>query len=657
MPKNWTIVSLEKLGEDKYYAIGDGDHGQIKPSDYTDSGVPYIRVGDLDWGFFKEDKLVYISEDIHNKNLKSELLPGDILIAKTGATIGKCCIVPNNIKKANTTSSVGKVSINKDLTSSKWILYYFLSPDFFKLMWSHSHRTAQPGFNIIDIKNFPVPLPPLSEQNRIISKLDALFAQFEIIKSSMAAVPLLLKDFRQQVLTQAVTGKLTNCKVEEKRLGDFLIDVKYGTSMKSEYEIDGTPIFRIPNISDGEINDADLKFSKLDEKEYNQLKLVEGDVLIIRSNGSVSLVGRSAIIRKKHIGYSYAGYLIRLRCGLDLNSEFLNYTLKSDFLRTQIVNTSHSSSGVNNINSQEIKDLKIYWTKPKEQKEIVSRVESLFAKADAIEKQYESLKAKIDNLPQVLLHKAFKGELTEQLESDGDAEELLKEIEALKSTTGKTKKGGKVVKGYEEKEEVLKIVAEPKEELQPKVLKLKPTNTEIYKRTLLAAEIVYQLKDTNTLGHLKLQKMLYLCQEIGSMNLPMNFLKQAMGPYDNQLARSLDKQFVIKKWFEYQREAPLKYKPLENCGKHKEDFEKYFENEIEQINYLIKKFTKFTSNQIEAVATLYACWKEAIDKKEMITDKLIIRKFYQWSKEKEKFREENLFKALDWMRRNGVEPK
>lgn len=220
-----------------------------------------------------------------------------------------------------------------------------------------------------------------------------------------------------------------------------------------------------------------------------------------------------------------------------------------------------------------------------------------------------------------------------------------------------------------EVEEELRMVAEPntiyqKEEKKivekvkkVKVLPIKLNPVDVYKRTLLAAEIVFQLKDTHTLGHLKLQKMLYLCQEIENMSLPMNFLKQAMGPYDNQLARSLDKQFLEKKWFTYQKGEPLKYKPLENCGKHKEDFQKYFETEAEQINYLINKFKKFTSNQIEAVATLYACWKEAIEKKELITDKLIITKFYQWSKEKEKFREDNLIKALDWMRRNSIEPK
>ena len=81
-----------------------------------------------------------------------------------------------------------------------------------------------------------------------------------------------------------------------------------------------------------------------------------------------------------------------------------------------------------------------------EQQEIVSRVESLFAKADAIEKQYETLKAKIESLPQAILHKAFKGELTEQLDSDGDARELLKEIKSLLAEQSNIKKKGKKVK-------------------------------------------------------------------------------------------------------------------------------------------------------------------------------------------------------------------
>jgi type I restriction enzyme S subunit len=253
------------------------------------------------------------------------------------------------------------------------------------------------------------------------------------------------------------------------------------------------------------------------------------------------------------------------------------------------------------------------------------------------------------------------------LEKKVKLEEENQELASLRDWLLPMLMNGQVTVGNVQKE--LDMVAEPvaiyektEKKIIEKVKKAKPTAiklnpVDVYKRTLLAAEIVFQLKDTYTLGHLKLQKMLFLCQELENMALPMNFLKQAMGPYDNQLARSLDKQFVEKKWFEYQKEASLKFKPLENCGKHRGDFNKYFEDQLEGINYLIKKFTIFTSTQIEAVATLYACWKEAIENKELINDKLIITKFYNWSREKEKFKEENLVKALAWMRKNGIEPK
>jgi type I restriction enzyme S subunit len=78
-----------------------------------------------------------------------------------------------------------------------------------------------------------------------------------------------------------------------------------------------------------------------------------------------------------------------------------------------------------------------------EQIEIVKRVENLFAKADTIEAAYQNLKQQIDTLPQAILAKAFKGELVEQLPTDGDAKDLLKEIAALRASLEKEKKSKK----------------------------------------------------------------------------------------------------------------------------------------------------------------------------------------------------------------------
>ena len=72
---------------------------------------------------------------------------------------------------------------------------------------------------------------------------------------------------------------------------------------------------------------------------------------------------------------------------------------------------------------------------------------------------------------------------------------------------------------------------------------------------------------------------------------------------------------------------------------------------------MITTFRKYKSQDIEAVVTLYACWKEAIENKELINLELILKKFYSWSKEKEKFNPDDLKKHLNWMKNNGIYPR
>lgn len=189
-----------------------------------------------------------------------------------------------------------------------------------------------------------------------------------------------------------------------------------------------------------------------------------------------------------------------------------------------------------------------------------------------------------------------------------------------------------------------------------KIIPLEPTNVDYYRRTVLAAEIVYELHKEMAFGHLKLQKLIYLAQRVENIALPVNLLKQAMGPYDNQMMRSIDKQLKVKKWFEFHPTEKLKYKPLENAGQHKNDFQKYYSAQQEKIYWLIEIFRKTKSPTIEIIATLFACWEELNTENKIVSDDNLLEKFYGWSEFKEKYLKEEVIKQKEWMIENALIP-
>lgn len=269
-----------------------------------------------------------------------------------------------------------------------------------------------------NMRKLPVSLAPLVEQKIIAEKLDTLLAQVDSTKARLEQIPQILRRFRQAVLAAAVSGKLVNNnnhKAVLTTLGHIAEDIRYGTSKKCSESEGHTPVLRIPNIGPGYIINNNLKYANFDSKELSALTLKEGDLLLIRSNGSVDLVGKVAVISENDTQYLYAGYLIRVKLRLEKAvPKYISYCLQSPQLRQIIENIARSTSGVNNINSKELASLELPLPSISEQHEIVRRVEQLFAYADTIEKQVNNALARVNNLTQSILAKAFRGELTAQ---------------------------------------------------------------------------------------------------------------------------------------------------------------------------------------------------------------------------------------------------
>jgi len=175
-----------------------------------------------------------------------------------------------------------------------------------------------------------------------------------------------------------------------------------------------------------------------------------------------------------------------------------------------------------------------------------------------------------------------------------------------------------------------------------------------FKRLVLAAEIVSQLHAEPTFGHVKFQKLVFLCEQSASIKLDHLYQKQAAGPYDRRFMHTIDLQLEKQKWFKAEHETcdgfnRFKYIPLENHEKYKQYYSRYFSSSDIKIQWIINFFRKEKTNYVELIATLFACWLEIINKDEPFSKDLIISKFYSWSKEKCKFSPSQVDSAINWM--------
>jgi type I restriction enzyme S subunit len=191
-------------------------------------------------------------------------------------------------------------------------------------------------------------------------------------------------------------------------LGQVAFGFRYGTSVKCSYERTGEPVLRIPNIDNGRISVEDLKFGPLAKREADELRLQLGDILMVRSNGSLNLVGRPALVDATAVGYCYAGYLVRVRTSiLHLDTRYLLLALSSTHIRDQIEIPIRTTVGLKNVNATELSSLTIPLPPLAEQHRIVAKVDELMVLCNRLEAQLTTAQNETGRLLESVLHHAL----------------------------------------------------------------------------------------------------------------------------------------------------------------------------------------------------------------------------------------------------------
>ena len=420
IPLEWNQVNLDEIVKDGKFSIVDGPFGtQLHSSEYVDKGIPVIRVFDIKKnGSFSSDDLVYITEKKFSDLIRSAIYPGDILLAKTGATIGKVCIFPKDIEKGLLASSVAKISLDLKKCDNKFGFYYLYSERGQKQILRNATGSTRLSINLTPIGKVKIILPTFKEQQKIssiLSNLDNMISNNqEIIEHTIK----FKKGLIQSLLTKGINhtkfkkikwifGKEIEIpetwKYEIVKKGCEKLSVGFVGTCDPFYTNDnGIPMLRTTNIKEGKIDLSNLKYVTKEFHEKNKKSQVKENDLLISRHGE----NGEACLAKGLDEANCLNIVILKPKPKEFIPEFFEIAFNSAIVRNQIRRTTAGAvQGV--VNTSEIGKVKIVIPPLKEQRKISSIILNVETQ---IQKEIEH-KSYLENLKKGLMQNLLTGKI------------------------------------------------------------------------------------------------------------------------------------------------------------------------------------------------------------------------------------------------------
>ena len=346
IPQHWNTAKLKYLTK----KVGSGVTPTGGSAVYINDGVALIRSQNVHFDGLRLDDVAYISEEIHDEMKASRVYPGDVLLNITGASIGRCCVVPKNLVEANVNQHVCVVRPNTQIKAE--FLNAFLSSDKGQQQISLGERgISRQGLNFEQLNSFDVIVPPLNEQQIIVDYLDHKTAVLDTLIAQKQHLIELLQEERTAVIGTAVTQGLDSHALRKSSgipwLGDIpthwevgkfkhAIDFQEGPGiLAKDFREDGIPLLRIGNVQEEKVDLDGCNY--LDEeqvaKQWNHFRLKERDLLISCSatTGIVSEIGENAVGAIPYTG------LIRLRPAIEnIDRYFIKWLVSANIFFVQI---------------------------------------------------------------------------------------------------------------------------------------------------------------------------------------------------------------------------------------------------------------------------------------------------------------------------------
>ena len=447
----WEVKPLADLAEAIQY-------GYTAKAKSNSDGIRYLRITDIQDDHVDWDTVP--SCDVGDTESEKYLLSaGDLVFARTGATVGKSFLLRGTVPRAVFASYLIRVKLRSHI-DPRYVAYFFQSPAYWNQIAESSAGIGQPNVNGTKLAQIRVPVAPQKQQREIVAELEKQFSRLDEAVANLQRVKANLKRYKASVLKDAVEGRLVPTEgelarregrsfetgeqllqriLEERRnnwngRGKFkkpdapvtmglselpsgwvwasveqLADVISGLTKNPSRETLPLklPYLRVANVYANELRLDDMAEIGVADNELQKLLVLKNDLLVVEGNGSPDQIGRVAKWDGSIAPCVHQNHLIKVRAVVAKPDWMLNWLI-SPGGRKQIELVSSSTTGLHTLSSGKVGRLPIPLPPVAEQKRIVLEIDRRLSLIRGVESEVDANLKRAQALRQSTLSSAFQ---------------------------------------------------------------------------------------------------------------------------------------------------------------------------------------------------------------------------------------------------------
>lgn len=408
IPESWVWATVNDISKSILYGVSESakSEGKYKLLRITD-----IQDNQVDW------RTVPCTDFDENKVSSYILRDGDIVFARTGATVGKSYLIKGLNQKAIYASYLIRVQ-TFDMILPEYVKLFFESGYYWEQIELSSVGIGQPNVNGTILGNLDIPLPPFAEQSRIVTEMEKWLSLIDIIEKGKVNLQEAIKQAKSKILDLAIHGKLVPQDAKDEPAIELLkrINPNFTSCDNGHYpnlperwvvttiadlceSINGlwkgkkepfinVGVIRNANFTkDFKLDYSNIEYIDVEERTFAKRHLLNGDLIVEKSGGSDNYpVGRTILYEGEDKKFSFSNFTMVLRCKDQelITSKFLYYTLLAKYQKGTMRFMQTQTTGLHNLILDKFLSMSIPLPPFSEQKRIIDRIETIFSFLDTI---------------------------------------------------------------------------------------------------------------------------------------------------------------------------------------------------------------------------------------------------------------------------------